>query len=236
MKQRLTTDDKHTSRHQLLHSKRLISLQHQFFSTTVMGKQKPKPTDNSRHTPARERGRSDIIHNISRKLDVIRNHLKNRKLKEPWDIFDSSHHQKQNANGTWTRHKPKKYWQWRHQVTPYRAALDPTKPPGGHFSTQLIQPIIKCIIDVQTTQQEQHTGNPKPGSGTTARGQGSETAQRPLGWRARKRINLIKRHKDAFTAPRPSDADLRKNTGRRNSTATTGSTSKYDACTGKHCT
>ena len=173
---------------------------------------KPKPADNGRNPPGRERGRPTVVHSISRKLDLLSKLLKaRRESKRAKDLFDSKQYQNWNSNGTWTRHKPKKYWEWRYRITPYRAKLTSPQQSGGHLSAKLIQLIIRYIINVQTRQQEQHAGHPEPDRGRAVIGQKSETTQRPPGCKVRKRINLIKRYKEAFATTRPRDADLRKN-------------------------
>ena len=122
-----------------------------------MGKSKHKSPDYSRHpSGGGERNKDEIIRSLTTHLELLKLIVKSRKYREPWDLFDRRQHQKRNTYGTWTQHKPKQYWHWRHRVAPY-------KQPMGHYTaSQLIQPLVKCIINVQTTQQEQQPGNIQP--------------------------------------------------------------------------
>ena len=49
--------------------------------------------------------------------------------------------------------------------------------------------------------------------------------------KARKRINILKKHKEAFSKPKPWDAALQRHFER----STTSSNSDADQCTGEHC-
>ena len=185
-----------------------------------MGKVKHKQPDVSGH-PSRGQlePKDEIIRDLRFQLDLCKQLIRTKKWDNaPWDLFDSKQFKKRNETGTWTRAKPKKYWFWRHRACEPTTSTS-TGSDGSKLTTrqqQLIRHIkqlqhssqhIQRIVTTHPKEHEQHSGHTTTDSRPADSGRDSEAPQQ-LGKRARKRINLIKRHREAFATPRPWDTDL----------------------------
>ena len=160
------------------------------------------------------------IRALRNQLDTFKSIIKAKEWNHgPEILFDSRQHKRRSNDGTWTRATPKRYWRWKDY-----AYADFDKWNKEQYSAQqLIRHInkikfasqhIKRIVTVHPKAQprgeaqKQPRGRVLPNTGATTSGRESSEPTY-LGKKARKRIALIKRHREVFSKPAPWDSVIR---------------------------